>query len=87
MTAMKTTAEDAQDAMSDTWITTKVKSLLLADSDAKGFDVKVETKDGIVILHGALESQEAIAHVKDIAAGVEGVKSVNTTAMTVSDKR
>jgi len=87
MTAMKTTAGDAQDAMSDTWITTKVKSLLLADSDAKGFDVKVETKDGIVILEGALESQEAIAHVKDIAAGVEGVKGVNTTAMTVSYKR
>jgi hyperosmotically inducible periplasmic protein len=87
MTAMKTTAGDAQDAMSDTWITTKVKSLLLADSDAKGFDVKVETKDGIVILEGALESPEAIAHVKDIAAGVEGVKGVDTTAMTVSYKR
>jgi hyperosmotically inducible periplasmic protein len=87
MTAMKTTAEDAQDAMSDTWITTKVKSLLLADSDAKGFDVKVETRDGIVILEGELETQAAIAHVRDIAAGVEGVKSVNTTAMTVNDKR
>jgi len=87
MTSMKTTAADAQDAMSDTWITTKVKSLLLADSDAKGFDVKVETKDGVVILQGELESQEAIAHVRDIAAGVEGVKSVNTTAMTVGYKR
>jgi len=87
MTAMKTAAEDAQDAMSDTWITTKVKSLLLADSDAKGFDVKVETRDGVVILEGELETQAAIAHVRDIAAGVEGVKSVNTTAMTVNDKR
>jgi hyperosmotically inducible periplasmic protein len=87
MTAMKTAADDAQDAMSDTWITTKVKSLLLADSDAKGFDVNVETRDGIVILQGELDNQEAINHVKEIAAGVEGVKGVNTTAMTVSDQR
>lgn len=87
MTSMRTAADDAQDAMSDTWITTKVKSLLLADSDAKGFDVKVETRDGVVILQGELDDQDAINHVKDIAAGVEGVKGVNTTAMTVNDQR
>jgi len=87
MTAMKTAADDAQDAMSDTWITTKVKSVLLADSDAKGFEVNVETKDGVVTLQGELDNQEAINHVREIAAGVEGVKSVNTTAMTVSRQR
>jgi hyperosmotically inducible periplasmic protein len=39
MAATTTTADDAQDAMSDTWITTKVKASLLADDEAKGFDV------------------------------------------------
>lgn len=82
-----TTVDDAQDAMSDTWITTKVKALLLADSDAKGFDVKVETRDGVVTLQGDLDNQAAISHVRDIAAGVEGVKSVNTTALRVNDQR
>lgn len=79
-----TTTDNAQEAMSDTWITTKVKALLLADSDAKGFDVEVETRDGVVTLQGDLDDQAAIAHVRDIAAGVEGVKSVNTTALTAN---
>lgn len=82
-TAMKTAAGDAQDAVSDTWITTKVKTLLLADSEAKGFDISVETKDGTVTLEGELATQAAITHARNIAAGVEGVKSVNTTGMTV----
>lgn len=87
MTAMKTAGEDAQDAMSDTWITTKVKALLLADSDAKGFDVEVETKNGVVILQGALQDQNAVEHVRQIAAGVEGVKRVDTNALTVDGQR
>lgn len=73
--------------MSDTWITTKVKSLLLADSDAKGLDVKVETRDGIVFLEGALQDKNTVDHVKQIAAGVEGVKDVNSTALTFDGQR
>jgi hyperosmotically inducible periplasmic protein len=84
MAAIATTTDDAQIAMSDTWITTKVKASLLADSEAKGFDVNVETKDGVVTLQGELDNLQAIAHVKKIAAGVEGVRSVNVAAMTVS---
>jgi hyperosmotically inducible periplasmic protein len=87
MAATTTTADDAQDAMSDTWITTKVKASLLADDEAKGFDVEVETKDGVVTLQGELDNRQAIDHVKKIAAGIEGVKSVNVAAMTVSQLR
>jgi hyperosmotically inducible periplasmic protein len=87
MAATTTTADDAQDAMSDTWITTKVKASLLADDEAKGFDVEVETKDGVVTLQGELDNRQAIDHVTKIAAGIEGVKSVNVAAMTVSQLR
>ncbi len=91
MAAMKDPSSDAEDdmveAVSDSWITTKVKALLLADSEAKGFDVSVETMNGVVILRGALRDQAAVDHAKQIAASVEGVKNVNTTALTVDGKR
>ena len=78
-----TTASNAKAAVSDSWITTKVKSEILADSVSKGFDVSVKTKHGVVILKGVLPTQDAIDHVKDIASQVKGVKSVNTTKLTV----
>jgi hyperosmotically inducible protein len=70
--------------MSDTWITTKVKSVLLADSDAKGLDVGVDTKDGVVTLEGELTTQAAVDHVKALAMDVEGVKGVDASALTVA---
>ena len=73
-------------AVSDSWITTKVKSEILADSVSKGFHVKVKTTHGVVVLKGALANQDAIEHVKDIAEKVDGVKSVDTSALIVSSK-
>jgi len=69
---------------SDTWITTKVKSSLLADSVSKGTEIKVETNGGVVQLIGILPTKDAISHVKDVAAKVEGVKSVDTSALYVA---
>jgi hyperosmotically inducible protein len=69
-------------AVSDSWITTKVKSELLADSVSKGFDVNVTTKHGVVMLSGNLATSDAIDHVKDIASKVDGVKSVDTSGLT-----
>jgi len=81
---MNMAADSAGQAASDTWITTKVKSELLADSLAKGFDVNVETKNGVVALEGTLQDQAAIDHVTRIAAGVERVASVDASALTVA---
>lgn len=82
--AAMATGDAATQAMSDTWITTKVKSVLLADSEAKGLDVKVDTKDGVVTLEGELITQAAVDHVKMLAMHVEGVKYVNVKALTVA---
>jgi hyperosmotically inducible periplasmic protein len=68
-------------AGSDSWITTKVKSEILADSVSKGFKVSVKTVNGVVMLHGTLANDDAIAHVKDLAQKVQGVKSVDTTQL------
>jgi hyperosmotically inducible protein len=66
---------------SDTWITTKVKSAILADSVSKGFEVSVKTVNGVVILSGTLANTDAITHVKDLAMQVKSVKSVDTAQL------
>jgi hyperosmotically inducible protein len=72
--------------VSDSWITTKVKSELLADNMTKGFDVKVTTTNGVVVLSGNLPSEAAISHAKAVAEKVDGVKSVDTSGLDASGK-
>jgi hyperosmotically inducible protein len=69
---------------SDSWITTKVKSEIMADSISKGFKVSVKTVHGVVMLSGVLPNDDAVAHVKDLAQKVEGVKSVEASQLTSS---
>lgn len=78
------TVAKTEHLVSDTWITAKVKSDILADSVSKGFAVDVVTNHGVVVLKGSLANQDAIDHVKDIAGKVDGVKSVIASALLVS---
>lgn len=82
--AVESTADAAAEAVSDTWITTKVKSVLLADSEAKGLDIAVDTQDGVVTLEGELTDQAAIEHVTALVQDVKGVKRVNVSVLTVA---
>src|SRR5690606_21696532 len=77
---------EASRIASDTWITTKVKSVLLADSISKGFEINVDTKNGVVVLEGTLDNEDAIDHVTDLAGDVEGVKSVDTSGLVVAQQ-
>lgn len=69
---------------SDSWITTKVKSELLADHLSRGFDVHVKTLHGVVMLRGSVPDDQAVAHVRDIAQQVRGVKSVDVSELRAS---
>ena len=60
---------------SDTWITTKIKSKLLANPDIPGLRVKVVTENGIVFLLGLLNSEEA-KRVGEISSEVKGVQRI-----------
>jgi hyperosmotically inducible protein len=71
-------------AASDSQITTDVKSQLAGDSLSKDVNIGVTTTDGVVALTGTLASQIAIAHVKDVAAKVKDVKSVDTSALVLA---
>src|SRR3569832_1112008 len=78
--------DDTKRAVSDSWITTKVKSELLANSMSKGLKISMTTTHGVVVLTGALANQDAIDNVKDLAEKVDGVKSVDISADTVAAK-
>lgn len=67
-------------ASSDTWISTKVRSQLLASDQVKVSDVKVTTENGEVFLMG-LVTPDAAKAAADIASRVSGVTHV-TTAFT-----
>ena len=60
---------------SDAWITTKIKSKLLANPDIPGLRVKVVTENGIVFLLGLLNSEEA-RRVGEVASEVKGVQRI-----------
>ena len=59
----------------DSWITTKVKSALLANAELNGIKVKVITEDSEVFLLG-LVSHEHADIATDVARNISGVKQV-----------
>jgi hyperosmotically inducible periplasmic protein len=63
-------------AMSDGWITTKVKAKFADETALKGSDINVDTSDHVVTLSGAVPSAPAKARAVEIAGGTEGVKRV-----------
>jgi hyperosmotically inducible protein len=80
--AKKAAAKTGQ-VVSDSWITTKVKSEILVGSVSEGFDVSVETINGVVVLKGHLPDQLALDHVRKATQQVKGVKSVDSSAVSV----
>ncbi len=81
------TVNDAESTqpMGDTWITTKVKSQLLADDLTKGTEIDVDTLNGVVHMSGALGSQAEIDKAVEIARSTEGVTDIDTSDLTVSN--
>ncbi|MBC7916537.1 MAG: BON domain-containing protein [Rhodoferax sp.] len=79
---MEKTEKKVEKAVTDSWITTKVKSEILANSVSKAFKVNVVTKAGVVHLKGELPTQDSIDLVKMIAEKVKGVNSVDVSGLT-----
>jgi osmotically-inducible protein OsmY len=80
----KEAVNEGEHMAGDAWITTKVKSQLLADSDVKGLDINVSTKDGVVTLAGKVPTTAMRDKAISVAQGVKGVKKVDTQALKVS---
>ncbi|MBX9403167.1 BON domain-containing protein [Lysobacter sp. BMK333-48F3] len=75
--------ESAQ-PVSDTWITTKVKTELLATKGVSGTDISVETVNGVVKLSGHVAGKAESDKAAAVARNVDGVKSVDTSALVAA---
>lgn len=80
---MEKAEKKVEEAVSDSWITTKVKSEILANSASKVFKVQVTTNGGVVTLRGELPNKDAVDLVKMIAEKVKGVHSVDASGLSV----
>lgn len=69
--------------MGDAWITAKVKTELLAAKDVSGLKIDVDTVDGVVKLSGTVNDQAQADKAKAVAKSVQGVQSVDTSALKV----
>jgi len=85
MLAANDTMNDAGDAASDTWITTKVKSVLLVEDETPGMDIEVETNEGVVSLSGTVATEAEREAAIQKARAVEGVREVSADGLKAAD--
>jgi len=82
--AGKMSAGKAEGAdIADGWITTKVKSTFMYSNNVKGSDIGVSTKAGIVKLSGKTDGGAERALAIELAGNVRGVKSVDSSSLTM----
>jgi hyperosmotically inducible protein len=72
--------------VTDTWITTKVKSELATTDGVKSMDVDVKTVNGTVTLTGMLATEAAVEKAVAAAKSVKGVKSVDASGLKAGAK-
>jgi hyperosmotically inducible periplasmic protein len=73
------------EAITDTWISTRIKGNLAGEVALKGSDVKVDVKDHVVTLSGTVPDHTAHARALTIGKEVEGVDRV-VDKLTVGPK-
>ena len=71
----------SEQPVTDTWITTKVKTDLLATKDVSGTEIKVETKNGVVTLAGTVATQAEVDNAVASAKAIKGVTRVDATGL------
>jgi len=82
-TDVKNSADKAGTGISDSWITTKVKSTYSYSTNVNGSDISVSTTNGVVTLTGKLDSGAERALAIELAKNVRGVKSVQSSGLTI----
>lgn len=75
-------ASGAEQTISDSWITAKVKSTLLYSTNVSGSSIEVSTQAGVVTLSGKLTSGAEKALAVELTENVRGVKNVDAKGLT-----
>jgi len=63
--------------VSDAWITTKIQAQYFADADVKGRNIDVTTNNGIVALHGHVDTDGVRQRAIEIVQSIEGVTRID----------
>jgi hyperosmotically inducible protein len=71
----------AEQTISDTWISAKVKSSLLFARHVDGSDIRVDTHEGVVKLSGRVYSLDERRHAIEIARAIRGVRKVDASGL------
>lgn len=74
---------DTETYANDAWISSKVKSALLADPEVSGLDIQVETFNGVVQLSGFVNSEEQVQEAIDVTRSIEGVREIRNNLEVV----
>lgn len=72
---------ESNQPVTDTWITTKVKSELATTDGVKSTDISVKTIDGVVTLTGVLPSKIAVKKAVAVTRSIKGVKHVDASGL------
>jgi hyperosmotically inducible protein len=73
------------EAVSDAWITTKVKTELATTKGIKSTKVSVTTVNGVVTLTGVLPTDLAVKKAIAVTKSVKGVKGVDASGLKSGD--
>ncbi|MBD9417245.1 BON domain-containing protein [Pseudomonas sp. PDM16] len=79
--AANETVDEAEEAVTDTWITSKVKASFLADDSISGLDIKVETNQGVVSLSGVVPTDAERDLAVEKAKAIKGVTAVSADGL------
>lgn len=77
-------ANDAAASISDSWITSKVKSSFLYSRNLDSLNIKVETRDGFVSLSGTVLSNAEKRLAVETARNIRGVRGVDADALRIA---
>jgi hyperosmotically inducible protein len=75
------TATKSDQPVTDTWITTKVKTELATTDGVKSTEISVKTVDGIVTLTGVLATDIAVKKAVAATESIKGVKRVDASGL------
>lgn len=73
--------EKAGVAIDDAEITAKVKAAIFAESGLKALQISVETRKGVVMLSGSVDTQQNSDTARTLASAVSGVHEVENRLM------
>jgi hyperosmotically inducible periplasmic protein len=81
---LKDTTKKAVRELNDSWLTLKTKLALLADERVSSSGVHVTTHQGVIVLDGKVDSEDARHAAEAIATNIEGVDRVENRLVVVA---